>query len=40
MKWADLTSEIPHFLDKIHNDMYERALKIRDEHMKEATTWE
>ena len=40
MKQEDLASEIPHMLEKIHNDMYNRALATRDEHMKEASTWE
>ena len=40
MKQEDLHSEIPHLLEKIHHDMYERALHIRDDHMKEAATWE
>lgn len=40
MKWTDLSSEIPHLLEKIHVDMFERAKKIRDDHMKEADTWE
>jgi len=26
MKQEELASEIPHLLDKIHNDMYNRAL--------------
>lgn len=39
MKWADL-DEIPKLLDKIHNDMYERAKQIRDDHYKEADTWD
>lgn len=40
MKWTELDTEIPHLLEKIHNDMYERALKTRDDHLKEASTWE
>jgi len=39
MKWADIGSEIPHLLDKIHKDMFERAKTIRDEHYKEASNW-
>ncbi len=40
MKWTDLETEIPHLLERIHNDMYERALTTRDEHQKEASTWD
>jgi prolyl-tRNA synthetase len=40
MKWADLVTEIPKLLDQIHEDMYQRALKTRDEHMKVAYNWE
>jgi prolyl-tRNA synthetase len=40
MKWSDLATEIPHMLDRIHNDMYARAKETRDAHMKEATNWE
>lgn len=40
MKWVDLNSEVPKLLERIHHDMYERALKTRDEHMKDASTWE
>ena len=40
MKWSDLMTEIPKLLDRIHNDMYERALKTRDEHMKVAYNWD
>jgi prolyl-tRNA synthetase len=36
MKWESMVEEIPKLLDKIHDDMYERALKTRDEHMKIA----
>lgn len=36
MKWESMLVEIPKLLDKIHDDMYERALKTRDEHMKTA----
>ena len=36
MKWESLVEEIPKLLDKIHEDMYERALKTRDGHMKVA----
>ena len=40
MKWDELATEVPHLLNKIHNDMYERARATRDEHMNEASTWE
>lgn len=40
LKWADLAEQIPKLLDTIHNDMYNRALAIRDDHMKEAATWQ
>ena len=40
MKWEDLATEVPHLLNRIHNDMYERARTTRDEHMDEASTWE
>lgn len=40
LKWAQLAEAIPQLLETIHNDMYERALQIRDDHMKEAATWE
>ena len=40
MKWENLTTEIPKLLEKIHDDMYERAVKTRDEHLKDAFTWE
>lgn len=40
MKWSDLASEIPHILDRIHNDMYARAKETRDQHLKEASNWE
>jgi prolyl-tRNA synthetase len=34
MKWTDLTSAIPVLLETIQEDMYQRALKTRDEHLK------
>lgn len=40
MKQADLVSEIPHLLERIHKDMYERAVEVRDAHLKEAATWD
>ena len=40
MKWSDLVTEIPKVLDQIHDDMYNRALKTRDDHMKVAYNWE
>jgi prolyl-tRNA synthetase len=40
MKWTDLASAIPVLLETIHEDMYQRALKTRDEHLKSQDTWE
>jgi prolyl-tRNA synthetase len=40
MKWETLAVEIPKLLNQIHEDMYQRALKNRDEHLKEASNWE
>lgn len=40
MSWAALPQEIPRLLDQIHEDMYERARKTRDEHMKVAYNWD
>jgi len=40
MKQAEIESEIPQLLDRIHRDMYERAKEIRDAHYKEASNWE
>lgn len=40
MKWEHLATEIPLLLEKIHEDMYNRALKTRDEHLIDAYTWE
>jgi len=40
MKWSELATSIPQLLDKIHDDMYQRALTTRDEHLKDAFTWE
>jgi prolyl-tRNA synthetase len=40
LKWDVLLVEIPKLLETIHNDMYERARKTRDEHMKVAYNWE
>jgi prolyl-tRNA synthetase len=40
MKWTEVETEIPHLLERIHNDMYERARQTRDDHMKEADNWE
>ena len=40
MKWDLLATEIPHLLEKIQKDMYERALKNRDDHCIEVSTWE
>lgn len=39
MKWTDLATNIAELLDRIHNDMFERALQARDEHLKDAYTW-
>lgn len=39
MKWADIRSEVPHLLEKIHKDMFEKARQIRDDHYKEADNW-
>jgi prolyl-tRNA synthetase len=40
MSWANLTTEIPHLLNQIHDDMYQKARQTRDEHMKVAYNWE
>ena len=40
MKWADIVTDIPKLLNQIHDDMYERARKTRDEHMKVAYNWD
>lgn len=40
MRWDSLADEITKLLDQIHNDMYNRALKTRDEHIKVAYNWE
>ena len=39
MKWADMAVEIPKLLEQIQAEMYERAKKVRDDHMIEATNW-
>jgi hypothetical protein len=39
-KWEGLGQTINKLLDDIHNQMYEKALKSRQEHTKEVTTWE
>ena len=33
VKWEALATNIKTLIDKIHNDMYQRALKARDEHL-------
>ena len=38
-KWTELSQMIPKLLEQIHEDMYERARKERDDHIKEANTW-
>ena len=40
MKWASLSEEIPKLLNQIHDDMYNRALKTRDERLKVAYNWD
>lgn len=36
---ADLTESIPKLLEQIHEDLYEKARKTRDEHIIETDTW-
>lgn len=40
MRWDQLVTEIPKLLNQIHEDMYERARKTRDDHVKVAYNWE
>jgi hypothetical protein len=39
-KWEGLGETLTNLMDKIHNQMYEKALKSRQEHTKEVNTWE
>jgi prolyl-tRNA synthetase len=39
LKWDTLQVAIPALLETIHADMFERARKTRDEHMKVAYNW-
>ena len=40
MKWANLGELVKNLLEQIHNEMYERALKTRDEHLIDAYNWD
>jgi len=40
MKWDQLATGIPHLLEEIQGDMYRKAEKERDEHIKETENWE
>ena len=40
IKQSDLEEYIPNLLNQIHEDMYQRALKTRDQHVSHADTWE
>lgn len=39
MKWDELSTKIPTLLDQIHEDLYKKAEKERDDHIKETDTW-
>lgn len=38
-KWTDLVANVPGLLDTIHEDMYQRAAKSRDDHMIRTDNW-
>ena len=40
IRWDNLGAAIPELLEKIHHDMYERALQTRDSHVKHIETWQ
>lgn len=39
-KWTDLADQMPALLDTIHSEMYNKALKKREEHLKTVENWE
>ncbi len=39
VKWEALGNFIPSLLEQIHEDMYARALKTRDDHIAKVNTW-
>ncbi|ELP83447.1 prolyl-tRNA synthetase, putative [Entamoeba invadens IP1] len=38
--WENLVATIKKTIDVMHNDMYQKALKTRDEHLANISTWE
>lgn len=37
--WEDLVANVKKTMDEMHNDMYAKALKARDEHVVKISTW-
>ncbi|KAL7721829.1 Proline--tRNA ligase [Entamoeba marina] len=37
--WDDLVVNVKRIMDEMHNDMYAKALKQRDEHLVKVSTW-
>ncbi len=40
LEWADLPNKIVHLLENIQNNIYQKALDFRDEHVTKADSWE